>query len=715
MLLCLMALCAGVGCESSSSGGPVPIGGPCADTPACVGGAVCRDRICVAIDAGCVRGSTELCACGVGEGLRTCGEDGRYGACACLDAGQPRDARPPVDAALDAAPDAAVDAALDAAVDAGADAEPPRPDAARDARPAPDATPDGAPPAPDAGGPRCTPGARRCLSAREPARCDADGRYVPEARCAGQSECVDGRCIDDPCEVAAARPSTAGCAFLVVDLPNTASRVDGPTPDAPLGVLVHNPSPQAAARLWLRAPDGSIADLDPRRMIEVPDIPDVQARYAVTTVESQVRAADGTVVQSEVEAADGLVVPPGGTATLLLRRELPDLEGSAIRAAALRLLADRPVTATQANPYCCNYSFSNDASTLLPLNVLGRRHRFVGVPAFNPPGDLPRVPTLAVAAPGDGVLVDVRLPPGVTVRPDPQRTFVVEGARLQVRLNTHEVLYLQGTPGGPDGPTDLTGTEIDSSAPVAVFSGHPCANYPADRAGCDHLEVQLPPRTTWGTRFALGPPPRRSAHPDERGYWKLVADDLPARLTFTPSFAERPPAGPGYAGEVPCADLLEGAEVLLEVGQSCVVGSAAPWDVTGDAPFAVLGLVSGQDTTGAAAPFGARAGDPAAFVAAPIAHWATRYDFAVPPTVARNHLVLVSAPDNPLRLDDQAIDLASGVRTPSGEHVYLTVSVSAGAHRLVGVRPFSAVWVGYDDFVGVARTLGLDLSDRDRP
>ena len=700
-------------CDEVIEDGAVPIGGACTETPQCVGGALCRDKRCTAVAQGCAADETRACDCDGELGQQVCGADGAFGPCTCserdatpldvaVDLGRPVDAAP-ADVSVDGAVrDAAIDAMLRA--DADPDANWPPPDFSFDATAPIDASPI-----------QCAPGEVTCLSPRQPASCGEDLRWLGGDRCAGQSECAFGRCIDDPCEVAAMRPSSTGCAFLVVDLPNAAFGATGTTPDAPLGLLVHNPSEVAPAMLWLNAPDGSRADLVSLHAIEVPDLPELDGRYAVTTVQSAVRDADGTTVQGEVEVADGLLVPPGGSATLLLPRDLPELVGSGVRLMAYRLLADRPVTATQTSPYCCNYSFSNDASLLLPVSTLGRRYRFVGVPSFNPAGSNSQPPTMAIVSPTDGTLVDVRLPPGVTVLSDPERTFIAEGSRVQVRLGMHGALLLQAAPGAPDAPTDLTGAEITSTAPVAVFSSHRCANYPYDQTGCDHLEVQLHPRESWGSHFILAPPPRRGNDPAEKVYWKLVADAQVVAVTPLPSFAARAPAPPGYPGETPCMARWDGTVVTLQPGESCVMGGQQAWRLDGDAPFSVLGIISGQQTTGAAMPFGAQAGDPAIFQPAPMARWASAYSFVIPPTVARNHLVVTSLADNPVRLDGALIDLAHAVRVPGDEHVHLTVPVTRGPHHLTGVRPFAAYWVGYDDFVGVAATLGLDLSPRVAP
>ena len=52
---------------------------------------------------------------------------------------------------------------------------------------------------------------------------------------------------------------------------------------------------------------------------------------------------------------------------------------------------------------------------------------------------------------------------------------------------------------------DLSGTIIRSDKPVVVYTGHQCAEVPAEETACDHLVEQVPPHTTWGYTHFLSP------------------------------------------------------------------------------------------------------------------------------------------------------------------------------------------------------------------
>ena len=50
---------------------------------------------------------------------------------------------------------------------------------------------------------------------------------------------------------------------------------------------------------------------------------------------------------------------------------------------------------------------------------------------------------------------------------------------------------------------DPTGTKITSTKPLAVFSGHECANVPSGVGNCEPLVEQIPPLLTWGRTFLV--------------------------------------------------------------------------------------------------------------------------------------------------------------------------------------------------------------------
>nr|KAG5696575.1 hypothetical protein BaRGS_030443 [Batillaria attramentaria] len=86
---------------------------------------------------------------------------------------------------------------------------------------------------------------------------------------------------------------------------------------------------------------------------------------------------------------------------------------------------------------------------------------------------------------------------------------------ITVRLNALQVLQVQAM-------SDLTGTKVTASKPVAAFSGQNRTyiyGLPGTGLCWSHMSDQLPPRTHWGRSFALITSPRQEAG----DYYRFVA------------------------------------------------------------------------------------------------------------------------------------------------------------------------------------------------
>lgn len=562
----------------------------------------------------------------------------------------------------------------------------------------------------------CVIGERACLGLSQPARCVAGPRggvLEPEgAACEGDDVCLAGRCLTQAC--AGAGRSYVGCEYWFTDLPSF--RYAGPDGDsvrgAPLGLVVMNPDPTEEARVWLYGPDGALGEIVPAYEVTPPATDDLPMDvYRPRRIRSQVKAADGSVPRGGFAQADGERLPPGGLGTFLVPHTALIEQISHVRAEGWRLVADRPVVAYQFNPLCCNYSFSADASLLLPRATLGQRYRMVGQPAQ---GGI--VGGLAVVATEDDTTVTVW--PGQTrVALDPERRVAldIEG-KVQVVLRAHEVLTLTARNGPfPVSERDLSGALVESTAPIAAFTWHQCAQIPGNLGACDHLEEQLFPVEAWGQRYVLVPLADRGRPrpPTEVNYWKLVAELDDTRIRLSVPFADLDPLPVSQLGGADCQAFLTAPdEITLGAGMSCEFGTLHPVGLDASAPLMVAGVVSGQVSTGAERPYGSNAGDPSLFLVAPDRQYRSDYPFLIPETYARDHVTVVADADITLTLDGQPVDLAGALPVPGTTRVYAHILLENGAHRLRGDQPFGIVVYAFDDFVSYAFSGGLNL-DKD--
>lgn len=621
-----------------------------------------------------------------------------------------------------------------------------------DAAPSDDTGDDDAGPEPSA----CTPGDRRCagvllqacsqdavwvdtacsgeLICRPPGvcvpetsptgdECDPENSDPELSTCAGDEVCVDGLCRSRACSAAASSASYLGCDYLATDLPNLAYSPFGGTPDSPLGVVLANASTTQPAPFSVYAATGEIAQLVAETTITAPNLP-FQPSFPPVTLYSSVLDADGAVTDEGFANADGRVIPPGGMAVILLPHR-PAVTRSSISRSAFRIRTEAPVAAYQFGPYCCNFSYANDASLLLPIPTLGTDYVFVGVPSWRDvstdgtevAGGYPASISIVASRPDTAVQVD--LPPGASVIPEGGAGRVqIRGQRVTAFLQANEVMHLLSSPPPPSSGgivgVDLTGARVQATWPIAVFSAHECSFYPQEYGACDHLEEQLFPVDTWGTDFALVPPVLRTRQPasaTEAVYWKIVAERDDTRIELSVPFASLSPREPGFVGVADCADRLEGDSTLvLRANESCEFGTRAPVALESTYPIQVMGIISGQNTTGFSGDFfGQHAGDPAIYLVPPVRQFRTDYSFLAPTTYFNDFVTVVSPPDGNMTLDGESVDMRTGVAVPGRDLVYRHLPIEDGPHALRSTRPFGILVFAYDDYVSYAFTGGLNL------
>ena len=77
------------------------------------------------------------------------------------------------------------------------------------------------------------------------------------------------------------------------------------------------------------------------------------------------------------------------------------------------------------------------------------------------------------------------------------------GETFSIAMQQGDVYQLQGAVGA-NSKSDLTGTLVTSNKPIAFFTGHICAQVPANVNFCDQLLEMEPPIPSWGRQFYVG-------------------------------------------------------------------------------------------------------------------------------------------------------------------------------------------------------------------
>lgn len=422
------------------------------------------------------------------------------------------------------------------------------------------------------------------------------------------------------------------------------------------------------------------------------------------------------------------------TVTLAFDPALKASEGSLLLPrAAYHLTSSVPVTVHQFNPLsfqveracttdeldqgvrppCYDYSFTNDASLLLPASALG--------PALDEPSG--RVTFLAASrasymarnahgyGTGPGFIavvgasetkVNVRIrtrayTQALSELGGEDATLLAPGDTLERTLLAGDVLQLlSAEPSSCTGRTlrlegrevcdpgadyDLTGSEISADGPIQVISGHDCANVPAERWACDHLEESMVPVRTWGTSAVVTCP---SGFGGGAYVMRIVSGEDGNSVQFDPPIA-------------PPFSLARGEYREFSVRQ--------PVFVSASKRLMIAQFLLGQGEQDRVA------GDPSLSLAVPVDQYRTSYDFVSPGTYAQNLVDIVATEGDVVTLDGKVV---SGF-APVGDSAFRVASVElreAGAHAL---RSSSAAGVGmvlygYGDYTSYMLPGGLDLA-----
>lgn len=264
-------------------------------------------------------------------------------------------------------------------------------------------------------------------------------------------------------------------------------------------------------------------------------------------------------------------------------------------------------------------------------------------------------------------------------------TFVPHALHVPftVTLNKGDAYLLYGNRN--DEFSDLTGTTVSSTKPIAVFSGHERAGISFDSAQSrDCLVEQIPPTQTLGTSFITVPfNPRTPAMFD---LFRIVA---PVDSTVV---------------------MVNGSVVAtINTGQFVELKEENPMQIQTSNP-----VLLAQYAISATDVFGRYSGaylqwDPAMMIVPPTQQFLSEYTFAnAEDTAFKSSYVNVVIPDtavSSLRLDGGPLNTAF-TSIPGSGYSYGIVRDSQGSHHIVGSAPFGIYVYGYGEADSYANTGG---------
>lgn len=551
----------------------------------------------------------------------------------------------------------------------------------------------------------CYPGALLC-EGQNVVSCQGNGEtvvHVATCDASANQVCYLGNCLD-ACKQAEEHRSYVGCEYWAVDLDNAVISSVFNAAAQQYAVVVSNPSTLPATVRVERnnAPQGWPLITEEVARVELPP-------RGLRVFNLPAREVDGS--------------PPGtyntGTHTALTSN-------------AYRVVSNVPIVAYQFSPLDNVQVFSNDASLLVPTSALDTEYLVMGWPqtiaATNDPrtnfhSHLRAFLTVVGIHPATDVTVELStaIVGGGSI---PARAA---GETVEVKLGPFDVLNLETG----DFAADFTGSRITSTKPVAVFSGSEASDVPmfadlADRYCCaDHLQHQLFPVTSAGTRFVVATMPARTPAVAAAGGAVSIVDEVDwirilAIEDNTQVATSLPPPNDRFQ---------------LHSRQHVTIPSVCDFTITASGPIFVGQFVGGQATTGIAADL--PGGDPSFILVPPVQQWRSDYVFLTPDKYAFDFVVIISEVGNPVLLDYQALG-AECVTTRAQCREYPDIHTNLQVHRcqlsfprilpglpppdnvdphiqndgyhlVTGNSPFGLIVYGFDKHVSYGYAGGTDL------
>jgi hypothetical protein len=357
--------------------------------------------------------------------------------------------------------------------------------------------------------------------------------------------------------------------------------------------------------------------------------------------------------------------------------------GALVTAGAYHLRSDSPITVYQFNSLeyslddDTDFSYSNDASLLLPTNVWRTNYftaAWQNIADANPT-------EMAVTAWQDHTSVTINAKAS-TVAGGGAPAFTA-GTPQTIMLDAGDVLELTSVAG------DFTGTQVQSDRPVQVIGGHYCADIPSSVGYCDHLEESMFGVDTLGERYVINAPAVTTIASGKVEVVRIIATTANTSLTYDPP-------QPGAAATIANAgDFVE------------IEGNAASFLVTASQKVLVAQYMEGQEAGGGT-------GDPAMSLAVPVEQFRTDYTFQAPISYESNYVDVTAPAGATVMLDGAPVKLSPiGTTGYALARVYPLTAGPAGDgnHTITGTMPFGITVYGYGQYTSYWYPGGLNLTN----
>ncbi len=361
----------------------------------------------------------------------------------------------------------------------------------------------------------------------------------------------------------------------------------------------------------------------------------------------------------------------------------PSLDSLLVGGGAYHLRTTQPVTVYQFSPLDYTngsgaFTYTNDASLLLPTNALTGRYMVASLPGWLT-GNFPSLMAVTGTTDGTSVTITTRTNIAATAT----TPAFTAGVPTTISLGTGDVAQLITVPG------DLTGTLVEADAPVQVIAAHYGIFIPDGVCCADHLEESMLPIETLSTDYLVTAPAVPTILSGKERLIRIVATQPNTTITYEPAI-------PGAQTTL----ALTGD--FLELTQQ-----AGSFLISANHKILVAEIMEGQSA-------GGDTGDPALTVAVPVDQYRAEYLFHAPTNYEVNYVNITAKTGTTVILDGVTV---SGF-TPIGASGYGVARVTldsgpggVGNHKATSTDPFGITVYGYGQFTSYWYPGGLDLEN----
>ena len=522
--------------------------------------------------------------------------------------------------------------------------------------------------------------------------CAAD---VPEPATGGQdatvtteAETLDNTGDDDASKSTGSTAATTGDGHLLLDV--------GPEPGGPAIPPLADPVPfPATCAEAAEIPSSVGCEFYPLALPQSDgqhwDTAFIVSNVAPERAHVVLEDRDGPVSAFDLE--------PGASRSVIMGPEHQLLPTTGLQRRGYKLTSDQVLQLFIVSPP--ERSFTADATTALPRNALGQRHRIVTYPGnYGSPGQAQE--WVVIAATEDDTQVTVELSGDDTITLGGQGFPPLDSAvagqnQYTVTINSFDVLVVAASaidPNTGDADNDITGSLVHSDKPVAVFSGTIPVYVPQPPVGeglccADLLAEAVPPTAALGYRYAAVKFDPLGQEPD---LWRFVGDRDGTTVTLSGGLD----------------DVIE-----LEAGQVVDIVTQESFIAEGTHAFALVHFMTGSElvegsqegpTTDTAdcGPINTP-GDPAMSWVYARGNWLTRYLFTVDISEGtpwcRDRFTVVAPAESWDLIEHNGDALPPGEPLGDGELLQAYVAAEDGTHDLWAPEDvgFEVTVYGYAD------------------